>query len=231
MNPHDLDKEQRARLERLFEEYKPGERVRAVCTIVDGASGTEIAEGTIGVVRQAGAFGCSPLFAVDWDPAGRLVERIITSAEHLEPVDRPLQGLSLQGDCVVVPGTGTPPALLPVDYALETRRRALDDVQRKRPALAMSPAAPERRFDAGAFVTLCRFDLLDIRAELVKLEAAWRACVDDLEGVGVLRPGHVPPEGVANVEACMPGLRASIHLLDVMIAKLGPAVGSGEPGT
>jgi hypothetical protein len=124
------------------------------------------------------------------------------------------------------PRCGAPDAL-PVDGS----EREIAAAQARYWAGIQNELTGAASFDAAAFVTLCRFDLPDIRAELVKLEAAWRACVDDLEGVGVLRPGHVPPEGVANVEACMPGLRASIHLLDVMIAKLGPAVGSGEPGT
>lgn len=89
MNPNDLDQQQKARLVRLFEEYKPGERVRAVCTIVDGATASEIAEGTVGIVRRTRVAGCTPLYAVEWtEPPGW----IITSAEHLEPVDRPLRG-------------------------------------------------------------------------------------------------------------------------------------------
>lgn len=96
MNPNDLDQEQKARLVRLFEEYKPGERVRAACTIIDAATETEIAEGTIGIVRRARVAGCTPLYAIEWCSAGDLLAFvtgwIITSAEHLEPVDRPLRG-------------------------------------------------------------------------------------------------------------------------------------------
>jgi len=240
MNPHDLDKEQRARLARMFEEYMPGERVRAVCTIVDAMSETEIAEGTIGLVREAGVHGCSPLFAVQWLPAGGPdrsslpTQAIVTSAENLEPVDRPLS-LSVEQPipgALVADFLGMGPIAAGEEF-LRTHHVTWKDSKQRGPkappslALVPRPATPQG-FDAGAFVTLCRFDLPDIRDQLANLERECRECFEDLEAVGVLRPGHEPPEGVAKVRARMPGLRASIRLIDVLLSKLGPAVGSPE---
>jgi hypothetical protein len=104
----------------------------------------------------------------------------------------------------------------------ERLRRVFGKIRERAEVLERETAAPGAppAFDAGAFVTLCRFDLPDIREQLAALERAWRECLDDLEAVGVLRPGHNPPDGVGEVQLRMHGLRACIHLIDVMIGKL-----------
>jgi hypothetical protein len=243
IKPEDLDKEQRARLVRLFEEYKPGERVRAACAIVDAMTDTEIAEGTVGVVREAGVLGCAPLFSVQWTYANgcaRGAGPMVTSAENLEPVDRPRatpagwldqlatrEGAEASAAIEAVLEEGIP-------HSPTRAARAIAGLKLVWKAPQPPPDMPIRVVDLGgaappaaapesgaaAFVTLCRFDLPDIRHELAELERECRECFEDLEAVGVLRPGHEPPEGVAKVRARMPGLRASIHLIDVMLAKL-----------
>jgi len=96
--PEDLDLEQRRKIVRLFEEYKPGERVRAVCGIEYAASGRSVAEGADGIIRETAVGGCTPLVRVEW--LGATVPPIVetTSAEHLEPVDREATYASLLGD-------------------------------------------------------------------------------------------------------------------------------------
>lgn len=58
------------RLARLLQTFRPGERVRAVETIVLG-TGEEVAEGTLGNIQQTNVHGCSPLVTVAWDGRGR----------------------------------------------------------------------------------------------------------------------------------------------------------------
>lgn len=239
IKPEDLDKEQRARLVRMFEEYEPGERVRAVCAIVDAASATEIAEGSVGVVRETGALGCSPLFRVQWAIAGdepAASFEIVTSAENLEPVDRLLRGSFMvfppgsdehrrSLEAVLEHGLPFHPARVAESLA-RTHDIRWKDRQRPHLAIVAPPAAepgPGAAGDVGAFAARCQRELPDIRRELVELERAWGECVNDLEAVGVLRNGHVPPDGIAKVHIRMHGLRACIRVLDVLVAEKGAA--------
>jgi hypothetical protein len=79
------------RLARMFERYQPGERVRAIETIVYGV-GDEVAEGTIGRIQQTNVHGCIPLVMVAWDGRGGNGQpphiTLACSTESLEPVDR-----------------------------------------------------------------------------------------------------------------------------------------------
>jgi len=79
------------RMSRLLRQYQPGERVRAVETIVF-ETGEEVAEGTIGHVQQTNVNGCTPLVAVAWDGRGGAGEspHVVhpCSVESLEPVGR-----------------------------------------------------------------------------------------------------------------------------------------------
>ena len=74
---------------RLLRQYRPGERVRAVETVVFG-TGEEVVEGTIGHIQQTNVGGCSPLVTVAWEGRGGAGEppAILhpVSAESLEPV-------------------------------------------------------------------------------------------------------------------------------------------------
>jgi hypothetical protein len=57
------------RVARLLQTFRPGERVRAVETIVWG-TGEEVAEGTLGNVQQTNVHDCRPLVTVAWDGRG-----------------------------------------------------------------------------------------------------------------------------------------------------------------
>ena len=72
------------RVTRLMRIYKPGERVRAVETIVYG-TGEEVPEGTVGLIQRIRVHGCEPLVTVAWE--GHPVTHPC-SVESLEPVDR-----------------------------------------------------------------------------------------------------------------------------------------------
>jgi len=79
------------RIKRLMQRFAPGERVRAVETILYG-TGEEVPEGTIGHVQQINVNGCAPLVMVAWidpaDPRDRSLLRVMQpcSVESLEPV-------------------------------------------------------------------------------------------------------------------------------------------------
>jgi len=53
---------------RLTRPYRPGDRVRAIETII--YVDDEIAEGTAGTVQQTNACGCTALVTVAWDGRG-----------------------------------------------------------------------------------------------------------------------------------------------------------------
>jgi hypothetical protein len=53
------------RIDRLLRQYAPGDRVRAVETIIYG-TGEEVAEGTVGFIQQTNVHGCTPLVTVNW---------------------------------------------------------------------------------------------------------------------------------------------------------------------
>ena len=79
------------RVARLLRQYRIGERVRAVETIIYG-TGEEVPEGTVGVVRHTNVHGCTPLVTVEWEglpPIGHPVVTAthrITSPSHIGPV-------------------------------------------------------------------------------------------------------------------------------------------------
>ena len=73
----------------MTQRFAPGERVRAVETIVYN-TGEEVPEGAVGYVQQTRVQGCAPLVTVAWDGRGRAGEppHIVEpcSVESLEPV-------------------------------------------------------------------------------------------------------------------------------------------------
>jgi len=71
-------------LDRLLERYEIGETVVAVCGIVDAASGHEVDEGTLGIVREPIVNQTRGLVHVSWGGFS-----FVTSAAHLEPRNRP----------------------------------------------------------------------------------------------------------------------------------------------
>lgn len=79
------------RIARLLRVYAPGERVRAVETIVYG-TGEEVVEGSVGYIQRTNVNGCMPLVTVAWEDRGGDGEppSILhpVSVESLEPVDR-----------------------------------------------------------------------------------------------------------------------------------------------
>ena len=74
------------RVARLLRQYRIGERVRAVETIIYG-TGEEVPEGTVGVVRHTNVHGCTPLVTVEWEGLPPIGHPVV-SVESLEPVDR-----------------------------------------------------------------------------------------------------------------------------------------------
>ena len=60
------------RVARLLRQYRPGERVRAVETIVYG-TGEQVDEGTVGHVQRTHVHGCTPLVTVEWEGHGGAV--------------------------------------------------------------------------------------------------------------------------------------------------------------
>ncbi len=58
------------RFARLLREFQPGQRVRAIETIIYG-TGQEIPEGTIGHIQRTNVHGCTPLVTVAWECRGR----------------------------------------------------------------------------------------------------------------------------------------------------------------
>jgi hypothetical protein len=76
------------RIARLLRVYRPGERVRAVETIVY-STGEEIAEGTTGYVQQTNVYDCAPLVTIAWNDRGGPGEPphvvVPCSVESLEP--------------------------------------------------------------------------------------------------------------------------------------------------
>ena len=81
------------RIARLLRVFRPGERVRAVETILYG-TGEEVAAGSIGYVQRTNVHGCAPLVTVAWIGRGGAGQppHILhpCSTECLEPVDRGL---------------------------------------------------------------------------------------------------------------------------------------------
>jgi hypothetical protein len=88
----EIDPKQRERFARLFERYEVGERVRAVCEIYGNYAG-HVPEGAIGTISRVKVHGCVPLVGVRWGvmPEG-WGDDMVTSAENLEPLDRPIAG-------------------------------------------------------------------------------------------------------------------------------------------
>ena len=80
-----------ARIARMFRQYRPGERVRAVETIIY-VTGEDVPEGTVGYIQRTHVNGCAPLVTVAWEGRGDAGEpqHIMhpCSVESLEPVDR-----------------------------------------------------------------------------------------------------------------------------------------------
>lgn len=181
-----LNEEQTARIMRLMERYDVGERVRAVETIVYASSQSEIPEGTLGHVRRIKVAGCDPLVSVAWLGYDGVE---ITSAESLEPVDRP--------------------AHHDLDAALARAGRGAPS------AATLATLEEPDPFQLGGDL-----DLRRMREDLRQLEAAWTACMDDLVRVGVLRTGHVPPDGVARLGERWGVVGRAGDLLDVLIKAL-----------
>jgi hypothetical protein len=76
------------RIDRLLRRYAPGDRVRAVETIIYG-TGEEVAEGTLGFIQQTNVHGCTPLVTVAWVGRGDDCQpppvKHPVSVESLEP--------------------------------------------------------------------------------------------------------------------------------------------------
>jgi hypothetical protein len=118
----------------------------------------------------------------------------ITSVESLEPVDRPPR------------------------HSLEDLLDQAGRGKRAAPALPLLEIEVEREpFERGG-----ELDLRALREDLRKVSIAWLACVDDLVAVGVLRTGHVPPNGVARLGETIGAVDRAGELLDVLIRALEP---------
>jgi hypothetical protein len=60
------------RIARLLRQYRIGERIRAVETIIYG-TGEEVPEGTVGRIQRTNVHGCTPLVTVEWEGYGGAV--------------------------------------------------------------------------------------------------------------------------------------------------------------
>lgn len=74
-------------LARLLRRFAVGQHVSAALDIVDAASGTEIAKGTIGMIVALDVAGCGPLVSVRWSESSTFKDEPMTvTAESIDPL-------------------------------------------------------------------------------------------------------------------------------------------------
>ncbi len=79
-------------VERLFQRFIIGDRVRASLEMFNANTGETVAEGTIGTVERTRVAGCVSLVSVKWD--GSIFDADMTSVQNLDPEPKIVKGTS-----------------------------------------------------------------------------------------------------------------------------------------